>query len=95
MNMAGMDIGGMDMSGMDMPNRGGPSSKNGHAPNHDGITLCPFAAAATSMAIIGLIAALVVLVHTVIPRVYFPPERLIPRGTLVPTHLPRGPPAAL
>ena len=95
MNMASMDMGGMDMSGTDMPNPGGLFSKSGHAPHHESTTLCPFAAGATSMAIIGLIAALVVLVHTVIPRIYFPPERSIPRGTVVPTRLPRGPPFAL
>ncbi len=84
--MPGMEMPGMDMSGKaDHPGAGGPSQ--GH-----GIELCPYSAVASVMATghVPLLAAFTLLATTLL---VFPPEKLIPRGTIVPTSLPRGPPA--
>ncbi len=87
--MAGMHMAGMDMTGMAMPGQHGAGHQGGPA-GHEGT--CTFAAAGTAIA----------FVHSLPPVAYLPlaqPEslppvdRFIPRGTIVPTHLPRGPPA--
>jgi hypothetical protein len=82
--MPGMDMPGMDMSGNADPGTGAPSP-------HHGTELCPFAAVATVMAAghAPTLTALTVFVPSVL---VFPPEQSIPRGTIVPTRLPRGPP---
>ena len=95
--MAGMDMSGMDMSGMDMPARnlgthGGHSDHNGNSPSHDSMGMCPFAAAATAMASPQAVNALI-LVDFVSTAVEIPPQPFVPRGTIVPTRLPRGPPS--
>ena len=89
--MAQMDT--SDMSGMDMSSATEHPSTGSGAPSHEGTSLCPFAAAATTLAPMAQGAALVVIAHTITPRIYFPPERFVPHGTIVPTRLPRGPPA--
>jgi len=81
--MSGMDMSGMDMTGMADPGAPGP---------HHGVELCPFAAASCAMAA-GHAPLLTISSPVPIARIVFPPERIIPRGTLVPTRLPRGPPA--
>ena len=83
------------MGDMDMSSDTGQPSTHGHASGHEGSMLCPFAAAAAAMAAPGLSAALVLIAHTVTPRIHFPPERFILHGTIVPTRLPRGPPATV
>jgi len=92
MNMA--DMTDMDMSAMDISSPVEHPSKGGSTPGHDGFSLCPFAAAATNMAMGQSVAFTAVAARIVIPRIQFPPERFIPRGTIVPTRLPRGPPSA-
>lgn len=94
MDMAGMaDTADMDMSARAVPYQAGHRSEDGGAPKHDGVGLCPFAAAATSMATGQSVAFVLVAVRAVTARIQFPPDRIIPRGTIVPTRLPRGPPA--
>ena len=90
MDMSGMDMAGMDMSGM--VHHGEHSSRDGSAPNHAGATLCPLAAAATSMAS-GHIAVLTASVAVETGSVQLPDQPFVPRGTIVPTRLPRGPPS--
>lgn len=84
--MPGMDMPGMDMSGMPDHAAGGPSQRRG-------MEVCPFSAVATVMAAghAPTLSALALFVPSVI---VLPPERSIPRGTIVPTSLPRGPPAS-
>ena len=91
-DMGGMDMSGMDMPGMDLGTHGGHSDHNGNSPSHDGMGMCPFAAAATAMASPQAVNA-VVLAHLVSTAVEIPPQPFVPRGTIVPTRLPRGPPS--
>jgi len=85
-DMPGMNMPGMDMSGEDNHGAGGPS------PRH-GMEFCPYTAVAAAMAA-GHAPLLTAFTRFVPSRVVFPPERSIPRGTIVPTRLPRGPPAS-
>jgi hypothetical protein len=84
--MSGMDMPGMDMSGTADHGAGGPSQRHG-------IEFCPFAAVASVMAA-GHAPALAALIPFVPAVLVFPPQKPIPRGTIVPTSLPRGPPAS-
>lgn len=89
--MSATEMAGMDMSGMGLTHRAGHPSKDGGWPEHEVSSLCPFAAAATSMAS-GYTPVLVAVVHTVVPQIDLPSQPFVPRGTIVPTRLPRGPP---
>jgi len=89
-DMSGMDMAGMDMSGM--AHLGGHPSHDGGSQDHEGSSLCPFAAAATTMAS-GHIALLSVAVTVETGTVQLPDQPFVPRGTIVPTRLPRGPPS--
>ncbi len=89
MDMSGMDMAAMDMSGMAHP--GDEPAQGSGSQDHESSLLCPFAAAATTMA----------NGHTTIPSVgvdvetgpvVLPERPFAPRGTIVPTRLPRGPP---
>ncbi len=76
-----------DMAGMaDMPGTVHP----GHS-QHETQGNCPYAGATMGMVLAHLASALL-LGHQPDASVVFPPERHIPRGTIVPTRLPRGPP---
>jgi hypothetical protein len=90
--LSAMEMAGMDMSGMDMAHQAGHPSKDGGSPDHEGSSLCPFAAAAVAM-VSGHLATLVSVNHVVTPRVDLPSQLVVPRGTIVPTSLPRGPPS--
>jgi hypothetical protein len=85
--MPGMDMPGMDMSGNADQGAGGPSQRHG-------IEFCPFSAVASVMAA-GHAPALAALARFVPTVIVFPPQKSIPRGTIVPTSLPRGPPASV
>jgi hypothetical protein len=74
MDMSGMDMSSMDMSGMAMPGHSGNPSRGGHAPDHESLGVCPFAAAASTMSAPHA-ESVVVFAHVI-------PKRL-PRG---PTH---------
>ena len=93
-NRAGMDeMAGMPMDGMDMAHM--DSAGQGHhgrqSPLHEGMCACPYAGAAAGVGLVNAPFAMLAsqLVSTAL---FFPPEKLIPRGTIVPTRLPRGPP---
>ncbi len=91
-SIAGMDMAGMDMSGMDMSSHSNHPTGSGKAPGHGNPGLCPFAAVASAMLVQHqppLVAALLQPVRTLVDP---PPRSFIPRGTIVPTSLPRGPP---
>ena len=92
MNMSGMDMSSMDMSGMAMPGHSGNPSHGGNAPDHESMGICPFAAVASTMAAPHAICV-ASLAHLILTSIEFPPQKFIPRGTIVPTRLPRGPPA--
>lgn len=89
-DMSGMDMSAMDMSGMDRAGVAHPA--HGGSQGHEGSTLCPFAAAATAVAS-GLTAMPSAVVAVTPATVRRPDLPFIPRGTIVPTRLPRGPPA--
>jgi len=91
-DMPAMQMAGMDMSGMDMAHQAGHPPKDGGSPDHEGSSLCPFAAAAMTM-VSGHFATLVSVSHVVTPRIDLPSQPVVPRGTIVPTSLPRGPPS--
>ena len=93
-NMSATDMAGMDMSGMDMSPQAGHSSNHGGPPQHEGSSVCPFAAAATTMAG-GHTLVLLVIATGVTGPIALPPQPFVPRGTIVPTRLPRGPPLAI
>ena len=93
-DMSMADMSGMDMAGMDMP---GMAHHGDRTPHHGGSTdhessVCPFAAAATTMAgnHAAVFTASVAADTGALP---IPEQRFIPRGTIVPTRLPRGPPS--
>lgn len=93
-DMSGMDMSGMDMSGPAMPMGAVPMDHSGKAPSHDGMGMCPFAAAATAFTLFHApaIAAFVPVVRFEIasePRSFNPPAQVPP------TRLPRGPPASV
>ena len=90
-DMPGMDMGSMDMSGMDMSQHAGTPGQGGHAPDHESMGVCPFAAAAASMVVLDVPG---LSRHTpfISTDVALPLQPFIPRGTIVPTRLPRGPP---
>jgi len=90
-SMRGMHMADMDMFAMDMPNQPDQPMAPGKSNKHTGQTLCPFAAAATTMAATGL-CALLLIAHSVPALADFPPDRWIPRSAFVPSRLPRGPP---
>lgn len=76
-----------------MPGQGDTTSGHGGTdPHHPNASLCPFAAAATTMAA-AQSAVSPALASVVVTDVDLPPLSFIPHGTLVPTRLPRGPPA--
>lgn len=88
--MSSMDMVGMDMQGM--PHHGEDSSHDDGSPAHDGSSLCPFAAAASTMAS-GHAAIPTGSVTVEADSVRIPDQPFVPRGTIVPTRLPRGPPS--
>jgi hypothetical protein len=90
--MSGMDMSSMDMSGMAMPGHAGSPSHGGHAPDHESMGICPFAAAASTMSAPHSVSV-VVFAHLIPASIELPPQEFIPRGTIVPTRLPRGPPS--
>jgi hypothetical protein len=82
------DMAGMNMSGTDMA----PTAVHSHhTPDHESMGMCPFAAAATAIAWwhTGMTAGLAPAVSS---NVELPQNSFVPRGTVVPTRLPRGPP---
>jgi hypothetical protein len=82
--MPGVDMPGMDMSGTADHGAGGPSQRHG-------TELCPFAAGASMMAA-GHAPPPTAFTPFAATVIVFPPEKPTPRGTIVPTSLPRGPP---
>ena len=86
------DMSAMAMSGEDMAHHADHASQDGGSPAHPGSTFCPFAAAATPMA--SSHAASLLAVHSVVTKLDLPSARVVPRGTIVPTRLPRGPPSS-
>lgn len=75
-----------------MPGYGDSTPGPGGAdPHHPSVSLCPFAAAATPVAAAQSGVSLVVGT-VLVSDVELPLRSFIPRGTLVPTRLPRGPP---
>jgi hypothetical protein len=89
-DMSGMSMAGMDMSGM--AHQGGQPSHGGGSQDHEGSSVCPFAAAATAMAS-GHASVHSVAVGAESGSVLLPELPFVPRGTIVPTRLPRGPPS--
>lgn len=86
----GHDMSAMDMSGMS--HHGGQPSRGGGSQDHLGSSLCPFAAAATTM-VSGHTAVIAVAGAGESGAIQLPDQPLVPRGTIVPTRLPRGPPS--
>jgi len=80
-----------DMAGMDMSQQLGATGHGGHTPDHESSGVCPFAAAATTMAALD-VPSLSVHSPYVSTDIALPFQPFIPRGTIVPTRLPRGPP---
>ena len=87
------DMPGMDMGDMDMSAHPSPSGQGDHSPEHDSMGVCPYAAAAAFLAIMLASSAPSALLPVATPLTTFPPEIPLPRGTIVPTSLPRGPPS--
>ena len=81
-----------DMAGMDMSQHSGTPGHGGQAPDHESSGVCPFAAAAATMAALD-VPSLSAHSPFVSTDIALPPQPFIPRGTIVPTRLPRGPPA--
>lgn len=82
----------MDMPGMDMSGNADHADATAPAHRHEGVQICLFSAMARVMAV----------GHAPLPAAFplfdsstavFPPEKFIPRSRIVPTSLPRGPPA--
>jgi hypothetical protein len=88
--MASMDMAGMDMAGADHA-AGHPAHGSG-SQDHEASSLCPFAAAATTMAS-GHTAFFAASATVETGSVQLPDQPFVPRGTIVPTRLPRGPPS--
>jgi len=80
-----------DMPGMDMSDHSMPRDQGGKMPSHDGMAMCPFAAAATAFALLHAptVATFAVVVQL---EVKSRPEPFVARITVPPSRLPRGPP---
>ena len=90
---AAHSAGHQDMPGMDMSDHGaGGMDHGGKSPGHEGMGFCPSGAAVT---VFTLSQALATAAYAPIVKlnVRFVPGPLIPQGTVIPTRLPRGPPA--
>ncbi|HEY6454965.1 MAG TPA: hypothetical protein VIY90_06725 [Steroidobacteraceae bacterium] len=80
------------MPGMDMSGNAEHAHVRAPSRRHEGVQICLFSAVAKVMAVgHGSLLAAFSLFNS--SRTVFPPEKSIPRGTIVPTSLPRGPPA--
>ncbi len=84
----------MDMPGMDMSGKADHDNATAPSQRHQGVEICLFSALARLMAV-GPAPALAGFPQFVSSTAVFPPEKSIPRGTIVPTSLPRGPPATV
>jgi hypothetical protein len=62
-----------------------------HDARHNVDSSCPFAVAIAGMALVQL-APVTLSAERLHSVSFFPPDQFIPRGTIVPTRLPRGPP---
>jgi len=90
--MGGVAEAAHDMPGMDMSAHAKHPGQGGHSPGHESMGVCPYAAAASVLAITHAPAP-VALLQIVSTTIVFPPEKSLSRGTIVPTSLPRGPPS--
>lgn len=90
-HMSDADMSGMDMSTMDMSAAAMPAGMH-HADQHDGNSFCPFASA-SAPAVCSHVIVDAVPAEVVATTLSYPPQQALPRGTIVPTRLPRGPPA--
>ena len=70
----------------------GDDSTSGGSPHHDAGTLCPFAAAAPAIGN-GAVAGYVLAVTFISAPIPLPRQPFIAGSAIVPTRLPRGPPA--
>jgi hypothetical protein len=86
------DMSGMNMAGMSRHGHSSSHGDGGNAPDHGGMALCPFAAAAVAISAPHAVSA-VVFAHLIPTSIELPPQEFIPRDTIVPTRLPRGPPS--
>lgn len=91
-DMAGMDTSATDMPGMGGSQHAGTAGHVPHAPDHESSEVCPFAAAASTLAT-PVVPSFSVPGPFISTDLALPPQPFIPRGTIVPTRLPRGPPA--
>jgi hypothetical protein len=82
----------MDMPGMDMSAKADHADATAPSQRHEGVQICLFSAVARVMAA-GHAPLLAVFPLFDSSTTVFPPEKSIPRGRIVPTSLPRGPPA--
>jgi hypothetical protein len=83
----------VDMPGMNMSAKTDQANASAPSHRHEAAEICLFSAVARLMAA-GHPSALAAFPYFV-PGTVFPPEKSIPRGTIVPTSLPRGPPATV
>jgi hypothetical protein len=84
----------MDMPGMDMSAKTDQANASAPSHRHEGVQICLFSAV-TRLMTAGHPSALAAFPLVVSGTTVFPPEKSIPRGTIVPTSLPRGPPATV
>jgi hypothetical protein len=80
------------MPGMDMSGKADHADATAPSRRHEGVQICLFSAVARVMAV-GHAPALAAFPLFVSSTTVFPQEKSIPRGTIVPTSLPRGPPS--
>jgi hypothetical protein len=83
---------GMDMPGMDMSGNADHADATAPSQRHEGVGICLFSAVARVMAV-GHAPSLAAFPLFDSSATDFPPEKSMPRGRIVPTSLPRGPPA--
>ena len=80
------------MSDMDMGGNGHPAGGRPHPPNDESNAVCPFAYSASSMVPLPAVPAAALPVLQPTTGTLYVPEKTVPRGTIMPTRLPRGPP---
>ena len=90
--MSDMTMDDTDVAAADIKLHGDSGGGAPHSPDDENDGICPFAAAASNMAPIHarLAAFRVFQLASTIPL--HAPAKIVPRGTIVPTRLPRGPP---
>jgi hypothetical protein len=90
-DMAGMAMDGSATTASATPGHAGHAGHSGSSPEHSHSGICRYSGSGAGLALTQALGN-PLLAHVTSTKLQFPPEQTLPRGTIVPTRLPRGPP---